>query len=94
MTRKIIILVLGAALAVFAGIEFYQMRHLPEPVVASPGVTQVKTLGDYFPKIKGSANDCHVYVLEGKQPGGSVLVLGGSHAEEPSTRLAAQPAVT
>jgi len=89
MIRKIVILVLSAAVAVFAGIEFHKIRHLPEPVVASPGVTQVKTLGDYFPKIKGSVNDCHIYILEGKRPGGSVLVLGGSHPEEPATRLAA-----
>jgi hypothetical protein len=89
MIRKIIILTLGAALAVFAGIDFYQARHREEPVVSGPGVGRIATLGEYFPGIKGSVNDCHVYVLEGKKPGGAVLVLGGSHPEEPSTRLAA-----
>jgi predicted deacylase len=89
MIRKTIILVLGAILAVFAGIEFYQIRHRAEPVVLGPGVTQVKKLSDYFSKIKGSVNDCNIYVLEGAKPGGTVLVLGGSHPEEPSSRLAA-----
>lgn len=89
MIRKIFILALGAVLAVFAGIDFYQARHRKEPIVAGPGVTQVKTLGEYFPGIKGSVNDCSVYILEGKKPGGAVLILGGSHPEEPATRLAA-----
>jgi len=89
MIRKTVILVLGAVLGVFAGIEFYRIRHLREPVVAGPGVTQAKKLGDYFPGIKGTINDCNIYVLEGEKPGGSVLVLGGSHPEEPSARLAA-----
>ena len=30
-----------------------------------------------------------VYVLEGKEPGGTVLLLGGTHPEEPAGRLAA-----
>jgi len=89
MTKKIIILVLGTSLAVFAGIDFYNIRHLKEPVVTSAGVARVKTLGEYFPGIKGTVNDCFVYVLEGQKPGGAVLVLGGSHPEEPATRLAA-----
>ncbi len=89
MIRKFVLLLLGAALAVFAGIEFHRIRRLPEPMVAGPGVARVKTLGDYFPKVKGSVNDCSIYILEGEQPGGSVLVLGGSHPEEPATRLAA-----
>jgi hypothetical protein len=87
MIRKTVILVLGAILAVFAGIEFYKIRHRPEPVVLGPGVTQVKKLSDYFSKIKGSVNDCNIYVLEGAKPGGTVLVLGPP--EEPSSRLAA-----
>ncbi|MBN1939155.1 MAG: succinylglutamate desuccinylase/aspartoacylase family protein [Candidatus Aminicenantes bacterium] len=87
MTRKFVIIVLGAALAVFAGLDFYRSRHLREPVVAGPGVARVKTLGDYFSKVKGTVNDCNVYILEGAQPGGAVLVLGGTHPEEPATRL-------
>jgi predicted deacylase len=89
MMRKILILVLGAALAVAAGLEFHAIRTLPEPLVLGPGVTGVKSLSDYFPPLKGTVNDCSLYVLEGKQPGGTFLVLGGSHPEEPSARLAA-----
>jgi len=72
---------------VFAGISFYKSRHLKEPVVLGPGVTQVKKLSTYFPKIKGSINDANVYVLKGSEPGGTTLILGGSHPEEPAGRL-------
>jgi len=86
--RKLAIAALGAALAVAAGLSFHRSRHLREPVVTGPGVTAVKKLGDYFGPLKGTANDANVYVFEGREPGGAVLVLCGTHPEEPAGRLA------
>lgn len=88
MIRKAAIAGLGLALAVFAGLSFHRSRHLAEPVVAGPGVARVATLGDYFAPVKGTINDAHVYILEGREPGGTVLLLGGTHPEEPAGRLA------
>ncbi len=85
--RKYGFLILGVILMAFAGRSFYNSRHLKEPVVIGPGVTQVKKLSDYFSGIKGTINDSNVYVLEGAQPGGTILILGGSHPEEPASRL-------
>lgn len=79
----------GLALFVFSGISFYRHRHLAEPVVLSGGMTQVKQLGDYFEGIRGTINDCHIYFLEGAEPGATMMILGGSHPEEPAGRLAA-----
>jgi predicted deacylase len=87
--RKMAIAVLGAALAVFAGMSFERSRHLKEPVVPGPSVVRVARLSEYFPGLRGSVNDLNVYILEGKEPGGSVLVLGGTHPEEPAGRLTA-----
>ena len=87
--RKTVFGLAGVALMLFAGISFYRIRHLKEPVVLGPGVTQVKKLSEYFKGIKGTINDSYVYMLEGKNPGGTVLVIGGSHPEEPAARLAA-----
>jgi len=87
LIRKFILSLLGTALLVFAGISFYKSRHLKEPVVLGPGVTQVKKLSRYFSKLEGSINDANVYVLEGSEPGGTILILGGSHPEEPAGRL-------
>lgn len=87
--RKIIFGALGLALFVSSGISFYRSRHLEEPVVAGPGVTGVKRLHEYFSGIKDTANDCNIYFLEGKKGGATILVLGGTHPEEPAGRLAA-----
>lgn len=87
--RKVVVLAAGFYFLLFAGVSFYKSRHLKEPVVLGPGVTQVKKLSDYFPGIKGTINDSNVYILEGSKPGGTVLIMGGSHPEEPGGRLAA-----
>jgi len=89
MIRKAVVAGLGVVLAVLAGASFYRSRHLAEPVVAGPGVARVATLGDYFKPVKGTVNDANVYVLEGREPGGTVLLLGGTHPEEPAGRLTA-----
>jgi predicted deacylase len=89
MIRKIVVAALGTALAVAAGLSFHRSRRLLEPVVPGPGFARAVTLGDYFAPIKGTVNDARVYVLEGKEPGGTFLLLGGTHPEEPAGRLAA-----
>jgi len=87
--RKLLVGLAGLALLVASGVSFRTSRWLQEPVVASNGVTTVGKLSDYFHGLKGSINDCNVYVLEGKEPGGTMVVLGGTHPEEPAGRLAA-----
>ncbi|MFC1554612.1 succinylglutamate desuccinylase [candidate division KSB1 bacterium] len=87
--RKIMVSCLGLMLLIISGINFYNSRHLEEPVVLSDGVTEVKKLSDYFDGIKGTANDCNVYILEGEEEGGTFFVMGGAHPEEPAGRLAA-----
>ncbi|MGB4705246.1 MAG: succinylglutamate desuccinylase [Candidatus Saccharicenans sp.] len=90
MLRKIIFTALFLLLFIFSGLSFYRSRHLKEPVVAGPGVLEVRKLSHYFPGIKGSINDASVYLLgNGGSGQGSVLILGGSHPEEPAGRLAA-----
>ncbi len=87
--RKIVFCLVGLMLLVLSGMDFYQSRRLKEPVVIGNGVTQVQKLSDYFPPIGGTANDCNIYVLEGKEPGATLCILGGTHPEEPAGRLAA-----
>lgn len=89
LVRKTLMGALAAVFVAAAGKSFFDHRHLREPVVLGPGVTRVKTLGDYHDGLLGTVNDSHLYILEGKEPGGTVLVFGGTHAEEPAGRLAA-----
>jgi predicted deacylase len=86
--RKIVLVLLGSLLLVFSGLSFYRHRHLQEPVVISDGVTEVKKLSSYFTRLEGTVNDCNLYFLEGQEEGGTIMILGGTHPEEPAGRLA------
>ena len=89
LAQKIVIIGLGLVLLAMSGASFYYSRRLKEPVVLGPGVTAVKQLADYFEPLRGTANNCNVYLLEGRERGATMLVLGGSHPEEPAGRLVA-----
>ena len=58
-------------------------------IVPGPGVSRVTALSAYLPALRGTPGDTAVYVLEGRQPGGTVLVLGGTHGDEPAGYIAA-----
>lgn len=83
-----IVLALALVVTAFAAREFLRMRT-PEPIVAGPGVSETRRLSDWFPGLAGSPGDTVVYVLRGKQPGGRMLVLGGTHPNEPAGFLTA-----
>ena len=89
LARKLLLALLAVVFLAVAGKGFYDHRHLQEPVVTGPGVTRVVKLSDYNPTIRGTVNDANLYVLEGREPGGTIFVFGGTHAEEPAGRLAA-----
>ncbi len=87
--RKLVISALGLLLLVTSGVSFYRSRRLEEAVVLSPGVTEVKQLGDYFEGVRGTVNDVNLYFFESGVPGATMFVMGGTHPEEPASRLAA-----
>lgn len=87
-TTGIVLIACSLLVSFIAGREFNKMKEV-EPIIKGSGVTKVQMLSDYFPDIKGTNGDTEVYVLEGKEKGGSVLILGGTHGNEPSGLLAA-----
>jgi len=92
MKRKYWTAALFMALALLAsaiaGASFASMRE-PEIIVKGPGVSEVRMLSAWFPGLKGSAGDTEVYVLRGAEAGGAMLVLGGTHPNEPSGLMSA-----
>lgn len=60
-----------------------------EPIYPGPGVTEKQMLSDYNPELKGTNGDTEIYVLDSGVPGASILVLGGTHPNEPSGVVAA-----
>lgn len=85
---KIVAVVIAGLCAFVAGREFVEHRNFKEAVVAGSGVTAVKPLSSYSPVVKDSVNDCNVYVLDSGKPGATVMVIGGTHPEEPAGVLA------
>lgn len=58
--------------------------HRPEPIFPRPGLSEIRKLSDYLPALRNSAGDTEIYVFRGKEEGGNLLVLGGTHPNEPA----------
>lgn len=82
------LLLLAAAAIGYLATQFLSMREV-EPIYPGPGVTDVKMLSNWYPDLEGTAGDTEVYILQGKKEGSSMLVLGGTHPNEPSGLVAA-----
>ncbi len=82
-------IVVVIALLVVSGVQFYGHRHYKMPIVAGPGVTKVVRLSDYSPGLKGTMADTDVFLLEGNEKGGTVLIMSNTHSNEPASLLTA-----
>ncbi len=81
---------LGAvAVTVFLVSQDFRAMWRDPPIYPGPGVTRQARLSDYSPGIGGTAADTDVYFLEGEEAGGTVLVLGETHPNEPASSLTA-----
>lgn len=79
------------ALAAISGHSYMKMRN-PDPgvdrVVPAAGFEH-RLLSDWFADLAGTPADTDVYVQQGDEAGGTVLILGGTHANEPAGMVAA-----
>lgn len=83
-----ILCVFVIAAVVYLGIVFSSARE-KEPIYPGEGVTSVRMLSDWYPELKGTNGDTEVYILDSGVPGASMLVLGGTHPNEPSGFISA-----
>ena len=86
-----LMLVAVAAVTAVSGHSYMKMRN-PAPgidrVVPQAGFEQ-HMLSDWFEGLRDTPGDTPVYIQEGEEEGGTVLVLGGTHANEPAGFIAA-----
>ena len=83
--KKTAIGVLAASVLISAALTYnYAQMWKDDLIIPGEGVTEVKWLSDYLPQLKGSLGDTRVYIMEGEEPGGTFLVIGGTHADEPA----------
>lgn len=78
-----LMLVLAVAVVVVVAPRFGIM-HRVEAIKKGPGVTAVKLLSEYFPALRDTPGDTEVHILDSGTPGGTALILGGTHANEPA----------
>ncbi len=81
--KALFILTLTALICYFSARDFLSM-HQEEAIYPSSQLTAKKRLSDYFPGLKNSPGDSTVYIFEGQKKGGTLLVLGGTHPNEPA----------
>lgn len=78
-----VLCVLVAGIILYLG-GIFRSQKLEEPIYPGAGVTSQFMLSEYLPSLKGTSGDTEVYVLDSGVPGASMLVLGGTHPNEPS----------
>lgn len=87
--QKIVILVVVLIIAVFAGKDFWELRHHEDSFVASEYLTEVTSLSAYEPSLTGTWGDSPVYIFDSHEPGGTVFFMGGAHPNESASILSA-----
>lgn len=85
--NAIVFLGISLGLGFFSSLKFLKMREA-EPIIPGGGVSRTAMLSDYFIGIKNTRGDTEVFLLEG-EPGGVILILGGTHPNEPASLVTA-----
>jgi hypothetical protein len=78
----ITLLFLATAILVVLSARTFRVQHEREVIYPSPGLSRVFPLSEINPLLAGTGGDTDVYLYDSGNPGGSLLVLGGTHASE------------
>lgn len=79
----LLLFLLTLIICFFSGLRFLSM-HQKEAIFPSPSLSSQKMLSDYFLKLKDTSGDTEVFLFQGKEQGGNLLILGGTHPNEPA----------
>jgi len=86
--KFLVFIIVIAIVCTISGFKFTEMWE--DPVLyPAKGLSEKVMLSNWFSEIKGTAFDTPVYVFKGSEPGGKVLLLGGTHANEPAAAITA-----
>jgi predicted deacylase len=84
-----VIVLLGAVLVAAVAAPAFRAMKQPDLIIPGPGVTQSFQLSAYFRQLERTPGDTPVYIFNGRDAGGTMLVLGGTHGDEIAGYLAA-----
>lgn len=83
------LLMIIVAVICFVTARSFISMHRMEAVYPSRFLTIQKKLSAYFPGLKDSPGDTDVFVFDSQNPGGTLLILGGTHPNEPAGYITA-----
>lgn len=83
----LLLLALALGVSALAASEFKQL-WVEDEFFPAPGFEK-HMLSEWFGGIKDTPADNAVYIQKGDEPGGTVLILGGTHPTEPAGMMAA-----
>lgn len=86
--RSILILICACVISYIASEEMLEMRN-PDIIIPSDGLTYKRKLSDYLEPLLKTNGNSDIYFFEGSEPGANVLVLGGTHPNEPAGFISA-----
>ena len=89
LTWRVALLAAALVLAAAGSADIRALRAYQETVVVSKALTSRVMLSRWFAGIAGTRMDAPVYVFDSGVPGGSVLLLAGTHAYEPASPMMA-----
>ena len=77
-------IILGISLVLILILTWiYTRQWKDDHIVPGPGVTAIKWLSEYNPNLRGTLGDTRVYFLDSGKPGTNMLIMGGTHTDEP-----------
>lgn len=85
---SILVIIVLVAIIVYSSVIFAS-QFKKDVIVPGPGVTGTGSLSDYLPNLENTPVDTDIYYMEGKEPGGTFLLQGGTHPNEPAGYIAA-----
>lgn len=77
-----IVLIMGVSVA-------FAVDQVSHDIRPGYGVTETRWLSDYLPALANTSGDTPIYVMQGDSEGGTLLLFGGTHANEIAGIMAA-----
>ncbi len=71
-----------------SGLQFLELRRAAA-VYPSATLSDKKKLSDYLPSLRHSRGDSEALIFEGRNLGGTMMILGGTHPNEPASNMSA-----
>lgn len=87
--RGAVVVLLAFIAAAGSAARFAPSNRSELEVYPSPMLSETARLSDYNTSLRGSPGDTVVLMFEGPDPGGTMLVLGGTHPDEAAGTVAA-----